>query len=90
MFKLTSVKMGCIKGDGNIEKNREFSGKKTLSDSSKSSLNELGIKASQFTAFRFYASRIYCLSSDVTCVCLIYLFYTRRYSGLKTTLTSLA
>lgn len=57
-FKLTSVKMGFIKGDGIIEKNREFSGKKTLSDSSKSSLNELGIKASQFTAFRFYASRI--------------------------------
>lgn len=83
--------MGCIKGDGKIEKNREFSEKKkkTLSDSSKSSLNELGIKASQFTAFRFYASRIYCLSSDGTCVCLIYLFYTRRYSGLKTTLTSL-
>ena len=27
-FKLTSVKMGCIKGDGNIEKKREFSGKK--------------------------------------------------------------
>lgn len=63
---------------------------KILNEYSKSSLNELGIKASQFTAFRFYASRIYCLSSDVTSVCLIYLFYTRRYSGLKTTLTSLA
>ena len=56
----TGVKSGRIKLDDNVKK--EFSGKKkihnTVTDSSQSSLDELGINASQFTASRVYARRI--------------------------------
>ena len=56
----TGVKSGRIKLDDNIEKG--FSEKKkihnTVTDSSQSSLDKLGINASQFTASRFYTRRI--------------------------------
>lgn len=57
-FKLTGVRAGRIKGDGNFEKEKSFLEKMLNNDSSKSSLNGLGINTSQFTAFRFYTRRI--------------------------------
>ena len=55
----TAVKTGRIKVKDNIEKQNSLK-KTSNTDSSQSSLKELGTNVSQFIASRFY-TRIYCL-----------------------------